>query len=82
MSDIATLKDTSEKFKQFLKSQKRASATILAYGNDINQMNAFLAGKGISAVSAVSSSLLEEFKADLEKRGYTAKSISRKINSI
>lgn len=82
MSDIATLKDTSEKFKGFLKSQKRASATILAYGNDINQMNAFLAGKGISAVSAVSSPLLEEFKSDLEKRGYTAKSISRKINSI
>ncbi|PIU33818.1 hypothetical protein COT03_02640 [Candidatus Shapirobacteria bacterium CG07_land_8_20_14_0_80_39_18] len=82
MTEIATLKDTSERFNEFLKSQKRASATILAYGNDINQMISFLAGKGVRAASAVNSPLLEEFKADLERKGYTAKSISRKINSL
>lgn len=82
MSDILTLKDASTKFSEFLKNQKRASATILAYSNDITQLTSFLAGKGVTSVSAVNSAVLDEFKADLEKKGYTAKSISRKINSL
>lgn len=70
------------KFNDYLKGQKRASATILAYGNDINQLGSFLAKKGVSQCEAVSSPLLDEFKNELEKQSYTAKSISRKINSI
>lgn len=77
-----TLKEASEKFVEYLKTQKRASATILAYGNDIAQMSRFLAEKGITAASAVDSPSLEGFKEYLEKNGYIAKSISRKINSI
>lgn len=82
MPNITSFKDASIEFTQFLKNQKRASATILAYGNDITQLISFLTVKGVTAITAVNSSLLEEFKADLEKRGYTAKSISRKINSL
>jgi len=82
MTDVFNLKDASVKFTEFLKNQKRASATILAYGNDITQLTTFLNKRGVSVASAVNSPLLEEFKADLEKKGYTAKSVSRKINSL
>lgn len=82
MVNTITLKDASDKFTEYLKEQKRASATILAYSNDIAQLTKFLEDKGIGAVTAVNQSLLEEFKADLSQKGYTAKSVSRKINSI
>jgi len=82
MTDAISLTETSAKFTEYLKSQKRASATILAYSNDIAQMTKFLATKGVTAVTTINQALLEEFKADLESKGYTAKSISRKINSI
>jgi len=76
------IKQASSAFAQFLKAQKRASATILAYTNDINQLVKFLEEKGINNINAVNTQVLEEFKTDLEKKGYTAKSISRKINSL
>jgi len=82
MNSIISLGDASKKFVNFLKSQKRASATILAYGNDITQLTKFLEEKGVTVPTAVNSTLLDEFKTDLEKKGYTAKSISRKINSL
>lgn len=71
-----------QSFVDFLKAQKRASATILAYGNDIAQLESFLKQKGVTQVKAVNQALLDEFKSDLEKKNYTAKSISRKINSL
>ncbi len=82
MNGSISLQEASEKFTEFLRNQKRASATILAYGNDITQLAKFIAGKGVTVASAVNQALLEEFKADLGNKGYTAKSISRKINSI
>ncbi|RJR24118.1 hypothetical protein C4578_03530 [Candidatus Microgenomates bacterium] len=82
MNNSITIKDASEKFSEFLKNQKRASATILAYTNDIAQLAKFLEGKGVAATTAVNQPLLEEFKENLNSRGYTAKSVSRKINSI
>jgi site-specific recombinase XerD len=77
-----TITSAREKFVEFLAGQKRASATILAYGNDITQLASFLKEKGISQAAAVNQALLDQFKANLNKDGYTAKSISRKINSI
>jgi len=71
-----------EKFTDFLKDQKRASATILAYSNDIAQLESFLNQKGVKQSTAINQDFLEEFKLDLQKNGYTAKSISRKVNSI
>jgi len=82
MDKVITLKDASNKFIDYLKSQKRASATILAYGNDIAQLVKFIGEKSVTSLSDVNSSLLDDFKASLEKNGYIAKSVSRKINSI
>ncbi len=74
--------DALEKFISYLKEQKRASATILAYKADIAQLIKFLEDKGLTSPGGVTTELLEEFKADLENNGYIAKSVSRKINSI
>jgi len=82
MNNIVSLKDTLGKFTDFLKKQKRASATILAYKADITQLVKFLEKKGLTSPGSVTSVLLNEFKADLERNGYIAKSVSRKINSI
>lgn len=82
MTGSVSLKEASEKFTEYLKNQKKASATILAYGNDIIQLMKFLSGKGITVISVVNQAFLEEFKMDLGNKGYTAKSISRKINSL
>jgi len=71
-----------EKFINYLKNQKRSISTILAYGKDIEQLSEFLENRKITQVSSVLSEHLEAFKEDLNKKDYTAKSISRKLNSI
>ncbi|MFH1840655.1 MAG: tyrosine-type recombinase/integrase [Candidatus Shapirobacteria bacterium] len=69
-------------FVSELKKQGRASATILAYGKDVEQLNKFLAAKEIDKVDQVTAATIEEFKKDLTQKKYIAKSISRKLNSI
>lgn len=82
MANQTTLSEAHDNFISTLKGQKRASATILAYGNDIVQLIKFLGNKGVTVITAVNQDLLEEYKENLTKGGYTAKSVSRKINSI
>lgn len=80
-TDIA-FKEAINKFLDFLKKQKRASATILAYKNDIGQMTDFLSDKKITSVLEINQTHLDDFKESLAKKGYTPKSVSRKINSF
>ena len=40
------LKDAHTQFTQYLESRKRARATIVAYGKDIEQVTLFLAQHG------------------------------------
>lgn len=82
MEGSISLKDASGRFIGFLKTQKRASATILAYGNDISQLTIYLTENEVVTVETVNREVLDGFKAGLEKKGYTPKSISRKINSL
>lgn len=77
-----SLKEASEKFVELLKTQKRASATILAYGSDVVQLARFAESKGVSVITAVNDNIINEFKEYLFQNNYTAKSVSRKINSI
>lgn len=77
-----TVTSARDKFIGSLAGQKRASATILAYGNDLAQLDSFLKEKGVTQITAINQNLLDEFKSQLDKKGYTAKSVSRKINSI
>jgi len=76
------LEKAHKEFIDFLKSQNRASATILAYNKDIAQVVEFLAEKGKTNAKDVESEDLKEFLASFEKKGYTQKSLSRKLNAI
>lgn len=69
-------------FKGQLESQGRASATILAYTKDIEQLASFLKKDGKLTASSITTEDIDAFKADLDGKHYTAKSISRKLNSI
>lgn len=75
------LKDAHEQFKNYLQEKKRSNATIVAYGKDINQLISFLEELKINQIHQVTKDNLEAFLAKLQRGGYTAKSISRKINS-
>ena len=72
------VKEAHSKFVDHLKSQGRSSATVLAYGKDIEQLSNFLNDLKKSAVHEISLKDLNAFMAKLSKEGYTPKSISRK----
>jgi site-specific recombinase XerD len=78
---MITLRDAHQQFVGHLKGKSRASATILAYGKDIEQLVSYLSSQGKEDASAVSTQDLQTFMNKLAEEGYTAKSISRKTNS-
>lgn len=70
-------------FTSSLTKKGKSTNTIVAYKGDINQLASFLASQSqITSVDLVKAPHLEDFKKDLTKNGYTAKSVSRKLNSI
>jgi len=69
-------------FKSHLGVQGRASATILAYSKDIEQLANFVAKSGKNNLPEVKKEDIDAFKESLSATNYTTKSISRKINSI
>lgn len=81
MSNL-TIIDALNLFTDTLKKKGKSINTIVAYKGDINQLAIFLAKKQIEGVEVVSIKEIEEFKNDLTENGYTAKSVSRKLNSI
>ncbi len=76
------LQTTHKKFIDYLKKQGKASATIVAYGKDIDQFIEYLSKKQITQVTSVLPEHIESFKQYLGENKYTLKSISRKLNSI
>ncbi|OGG34756.1 hypothetical protein A2363_03305 [Candidatus Gottesmanbacteria bacterium RIFOXYB1_FULL_47_11] len=76
------LKSAHTQFIQYLESRRRARATIVAYGKDIEQVTAFIANMGKKTIGEVSRDELEAFLKKLAADKYTPKSVSRKINSI
>lgn len=77
-----TLVDTHKKFIDYLKNNHRASATILAYGKDINQIIDFLSQRAKIQADDITQADLDAYLSKLSREGYTPKSVSRKINSI
>lgn len=71
-----------QQFTDHLTSKKRARATIVAYGKDIDQMLEFVRHSGTETITAISQDHLEAFLKKLRSDNYTPKSISRKINSM
>ncbi len=77
-----SLADASVQFKNFLQEKGNSTATIVAYGKDIEQLADFLKKRGLSFPDQVQKEDLEAFLAKMSKDKYTPKSVSRKINSI
>lgn len=75
-------KSAINSFKENLAKQGRASATILAYSKDIEQLTDFISKTGKTNLKDITKSDIDAFKEDLAQKNYTTKSISRKINSI
>lgn len=70
-----------KKFIDHLEGMNRASATVIAYGKDIEQLLEHASRTGADLVNDVTLEHLESFMKNLLDEGYTAKSISRKTNS-
>lgn len=75
------IRDAHKEFVEFLKGKKHSSATILAYGKDIEQLASFLGELQKHHVHEVSTEDLQAFLAKMSETGYTPKSLSRKLNS-
>ncbi len=78
---MKNLREAHKEFIDHLKGRKRASATVLAYGKDIEQLIEFLEELQKAHVHEVSSEDIKAFLSKLGSKGYTQKSISRKLNS-
>jgi len=78
---MVSLRDAHQQFIGHLKGKSRSSATILAYGKDVEQLVTYL--EGLSKTDPAQGTLedLRSFMEKLNKENYTAKSISRKTNS-
>ena len=80
MKPIA-ITDAHREFTDFLKQKKHSNATILAYGKDIEQLSTFLKELDKHNIHEVSQADLQAFLAKMSEKGYTPKSLSRKLNS-
>lgn len=69
-------------FENHLEEKGRATATILAYTKDVEQLLEFVTDKGKTKLEEISTQDIDDFKKELNEDDYTAKSISRKVNSI
>lgn len=76
------LTDYLNKFVDFLRSSKKATATVVAYKKDIDQLLEYLNGVGKNNLKNIATEDLNNFLALLHTQNYTPKSVSRKINSI
>lgn len=75
------LQEAHKEFIDHLKGRKRASATVLAYGKDIEQLVNFLTELQKFHVHEVKPDDIKSFLEKLQSTGYTQKSLSRKLNS-
>ncbi len=76
------LSQAQNQFEKSLKDAGRATATVLAYTKDIEQLLESVEKTGKTTPPQITADDINAFKAQLAEQNYTAKSISRKINSI
>ncbi len=78
-----TLQKALDLFVKSLEKGGKSINTIVAYKGDINQLLKYLSSVGKSDdVTKITTEDIQAFKDDLQKNKYTAKSVSRKLNSI
>lgn len=69
-------------FVAALTQKGKSTNTIVAYKGDINQFISYLKTQDVILLESIQASHINSFKKDLLDKEYTAKSISRKLNSI
>lgn len=79
---VKTSQELKQDFIQYLEKKGRATATILAYGKDLDQLLEFLSQKDQETPESVTTQGIEEFRDSLRGGEYTDKSVSRKLNAI
>lgn len=75
------IRDAHKLFLDFLKSKKHSTATVLAYGKDIDQLASFLEEINKQHIHEINKDDINAFLGKLSDKGYTPKSLSRKLNS-
>lgn len=75
------VKEAHQEFINFLRGKKHSSATVLAYGKDIDQLTSFLEELEREHIHEVTKDDIQAFLGKLAEQGYTPKSLSRKLNS-
>jgi site-specific recombinase XerD len=81
-SDLTNLITAQDQFVTHLEEIGRASATILAYTNDIKQLVGFLEKQGKKSATEITTEDIKEFKNSLTGQGYTLMTVARKLNSV
>lgn len=82
MADLS-LENALSLFTNALTKNGKSINTIVAYKGDLNQLITFLKKQyQVTNIDLVTEISIEAFKKDLTQNEYTAKSISRKLNSI
>jgi len=74
--------DALNLFTAALAKKGKSTNTIVAYKGDINQLITYLQKEKVETINAILNNHIEGFKKDLINNNYTAKSVSRKLNSI
>lgn len=82
LPDPVSFEKALTKFLDYLKLQKRSSATTTAYGSDLLQLHKHLLDHRITQATTIATDHLQAYIDHLGQKGYTPKSISRKINSF
>jgi site-specific recombinase XerD len=80
--DPVSFEAALEKFLKSLESHSRSSATRIAYGSDLRQLSEHMKNQRITQATTISPDHLKQYIESLFAQSYTAKSISRKINSM
>lgn len=82
MAAVKTISEFKQDFVVNLENKGRATATILAYKKDLEQLIEYLSGLDKADISLVRPADIEAFRDSLKANSYTDKSISRKLNAI
>lgn len=71
-----------ERFLKHLEEVSRSSATRIAYNSDLEQLRDHMGSHRITQATTIQTEHLQDYISHLFSQNYTAKSISRKINSL
>jgi site-specific recombinase XerD len=71
-----------QEFVEHLSNKSKSNSTVIAYSKDIEQLLNFVSETlHVTNITDITIEHLNKFKEDLNEKGYTPKSVSRKINS-